>query len=861
MPRVSPIQDSFQAGELGARVRGRTTINAYKNGLGKARNWFPLVQGPMRMRQGSQYISPVDEDNWQDGLPGNLGLRVFTFQRGVDEDIIIEVGSSPAGQLIAKDAVTGGGLTGGVTENLIPDPNFSTIPFLGLIPPFQSAVWDTDFEKHSFGTDPGRPRLTDCVTPSGAVLTTLIPGGIPRPTATILANTEFSPNGFQSAAIENAVAFPVILPAGSELLLNEFSYTFYLAETSGNNFEDGDFGTFPLDDPQIRFSVGTTKGASDVFTALSQIANLGTDGYITITHTFTPGGGNNTLYFSISLEWTGTNPTVPDVTSGTGCVDDDPINIGFCDLEWIAPLTGGSGTPVEFASPYTQTQLECLQVAMDPGEQEMWFTHPEVETHRLKLAVGEWTFEPISTITTPTPFVGPTPNNWGAGNHPAACAFHEGRLWLGGSPSDPATLWASRSGDYADFGNAGAAQADDPLLFPLSSSGNIMTLTSRKELVINTDISEVVGTSEAGIITFEDFSFPKQTDWGSNCVQPIVVGRDMVFTSNSRNRVRTFSDEGGTNYGWDGNELSLLAQEIFHQKIRRMEYLDEPAYQACFLLNDGTMGMATYFYPENVVGWWRYDTAYNGDRASGDTTLPGLLNQTINLTQQLNQIMDITKVNTSGGAKLWMVINRVGYPGTLLPGHELLAFEDPILPPTTLDSWSIRPINPTTRTIEDIDHLTDQSINCIIERPAINTGGAPSYTVHPNITAVAGVSSPLEDWAAESNNNAIVGLFYDNEFQLLPREGVSNRGTSQVSKRRWNKIYARLNNSAVPLINGEPPKDRTPATPMGQGEPRITGDVEYSELGSDQGEITISQDKPILSEVLALFGKLTSTEV
>jgi hypothetical protein len=49
---------------------------------------------------------------------------------------------------------------------------------------------------------------------------------------------------------------------------------------------------------------------------------------------------------------------------------------------------------------------------------------------------------------------------------------------------------------------------------------------------------------------------------------------------------------------------------------------------------------------------------------------------------------------------------------------------------------------------------------------------------------------------------------------------------------------------------------------MGTGEPIVTTDVEYSELGSnDQGQLNVIQDKPLQTEILALFGKVTSTEV
>ena len=871
--RTSPIQESFQSGEIDPRIRGRTTIDAYKTGLKRAYNWRPLVQGPIVLREGSQFIEAVDPDNWVSGNVGVNGIRCFTFSRGLDNDAIIEVGETD----IVLRNMDGSVIVGGVSGNLLPNPQYVGWDATGGNPPpctvvsgVPNSIYDCATDADIAGTaDPGRYNAQ-------------LPGGVangprdPCPTVSITGafnfglpednyislSTQTGPqlpdlpyaagvnDGWNSSAWENSAANPIIVPAGSDLLLNELTLDY---DPRISATQVATLGGLPLTDIRIRVNVGTTKGASDVFSTTVAIGFTQTRQQTTIS--FIPGAGNNSLYLSIFLEWAG-GAIVPDLVF-------DPIlptlyacSLYLYPLEWLVPLAGGSGGDVVFPAVWTAEQMECLQFCMDPGEQVGFFTHPEVETQRIRLAVGEWTLEALSAILLPTPFVPPSPNNWAPGNFPAACTFHEGRLWLGGSPVNPATLWASRSGDYADFGNAAPASADDPLLFPLSSSGNIQTLTSRKELVVNTDISEVIGTSVQGVISFDDFSFPKQTDWGANCIQPMVIGRDMVYTSNSRQRVRTFADEGGTNYGWDGNELSLLARDIFGSPVRRMIYLDEPAYQACFLLLDGTMAMATYFYPENVIGWWRFITAFNGNRLYGDETQPGGLAQQDNVQQQTNQIMDICKVNTSQGAKLWMIINRIGFPGTQKPGHELLGFEDGVV--ARMDSFSLRSISGLDGMCIDVDELSDQSVNVVVERLDPNTG-IPSYTVHPNVTVLAGVTTVFEQWAWGSN--AYIGLFFDNDFQMLSREGGSPRGTAQVTKRRWNKVYARLNKSAKPLIEGVYPKDRTPSTPMGLGEPLITGDVQIVDLGSGEGDLRFVQDRPLQTEITAVFGKLTATEV
>ena len=835
MARVSPIQESFAAGEIDERLRGHVSLDAYAKGLKRARNWYPLVQGPMRMREGSMFKSEVDVGNWVSQSVSNEGLRVFTFQRGLDEDAIIEVGEN---QIIIRNSITGDQLVGGVTGNLLPDPTFN----LG----FPSGTWLADTSFSSFNTLPAL---------QGPGFATTGPGDGPGVRAQINGqghDPATEPNGWRSTGVSLSPFTPIIIPSGSELLLNELSINVLVFVTDDQLAVLG--GTFPLPDPVVKIRVGTISGAADVLDVNVPIPDRTV--IFNTLQTFIPGAGNNTLFLSIGLFWTGAIDPVPDLTFD---VNNDIQRMGmnvYNDWTWFAPLAGGSGSDVEFTTPWTVDQFLCLQFCMDPGEQEGFFTHPEVETQRLRFAIGEWTFEGLTTITLPTPYKAPDPDNWAPGNFPAACTFHEGRLWLGGSPNDPATLWASRSGDYVDFTNTAPASKDDPLLFPLSNSGNVQTLTSRKDLVILTDISEVIGTSIQGVIAFDDFSFPKQTDWGSNCIQPVVVGRSMVFTSNSRTRIRTFADEGGTNYGWDGNELSLLAQSIFKTPVRRLVYLDEPAYQACFLLSDGTMGMATYFYPEDVIGWWRYTTSFNGDRTSGDTTKPGLGNQTNNVAQQTNRIMDITKINTSSGAKLWMLINRVGMPNAARPFHELLGFESGIRP--ALDQFIVSSVNPTTLTALGTLFMDSYSLNAVVEVVDPFTSEI-SYVVHPNVTAILNETSVFEPWAA--GQTVFLGLFYDNDWQLLSREGVSQRGTSQVSKRRWNKVFARLNDSPVPIIEGIAARDRTPSTPMGTGEPFITGDTDMVDLGSGEADIKITQDKPLITEVSAIFGKVISEEV
>lgn len=818
MARVSPIQESFAYGEIDPRVRGRVSTDAYRGGLKRSRNWYPLVQGPIRTREGSRFLTPVDNLNWTTGDTSTSGLRLITFQRSLDNDALFEIGIN---ELIGRDGLDGAGLVQGQSTNLILDSRYCTAI------PGTYFTFNPDKYPQGLGTPAVfRGRAGACTDFAYAYWTAFADG---------VADTMAGP------ALESNTGFgAIIIPAGSELLTNTWTipYVWNMSPADIAIIEAGGFTEL-----SVRTRVGTAPGLGDVLDDTDIFGAPNTD--IVLTKNFVPGATNNTLYLSVGFEWTG--------PANLPVFDDGRVTFFLKIMTYTATLTGAAGGGVTFATPWSAAQMEELQWCQDPGEAFGVFTHPNVEPYVLKYVAPDYIFQVISAEAG---FVAPTGSVWAAGDYPRACEFHEGRLWLGGSPSFPNALWASRSGVYVDFDAAGPTTKADPLLFALSNSGEVQTLTSRKELVVNTDVSEIIGTSVAGVIAFDDFAFPKQTDWGSNHIQTMKVGRDMVFTSNSRRRSRTFSDEGGTNFGWDGNELTLLANDIFKAGVRRMVYLDEPGYQAIFLLDDGTIGAATFFYPENAIGWWRMTTAYNG--ATPDE--PGLGNQDPNNDQPTNNIMDITRVNTSAGAQLAMLINRIGYVGTQKVGIEMMAFDTEAR--HAMDGWVARQpyevFADGILRVDDVSHLTDQSLAVVVEQEDPATGDL-YWAVHPKVTVIANNSSPLEEWVR--GGVVYIGYQYDNDIQLLSLEGVSNRGSSQSSKRRWNKVFARLNRSPVPLIEGIPAKDRTPATPMGLGEPMITGDTEIVDLGSGEGDLVITQDKPLITEITGIFGKVQSQEI
>jgi hypothetical protein len=80
-------------------------------------------------------------------------------------------------------------------------------------------------------------------------------------------------------------------------------------------------------------------------------------------------------------------------------------------------------------------------------------------------------------------------------------------------------------------------------------------------------------------------------------------------------------------------------------------------------------------------------------------------------------------------------------------------------------------------------------------------------------------------------------------------------------KKRRPKILVRLNNSALPLVNGWRPAERDPATDLDDPTALVTGDFQVRDKGwKANGVVTIEQDLPFRTEVLAIFGHLQLNE-
>jgi hypothetical protein len=84
MSRASPIQTSFNAGELSRRMDGRIDFERYRAGCRSLLNVVPLLQGPACKRSGSRFVAAAKF--------GSKTTRLVPFEFNVTQAYIIEMG-------------------------------------------------------------------------------------------------------------------------------------------------------------------------------------------------------------------------------------------------------------------------------------------------------------------------------------------------------------------------------------------------------------------------------------------------------------------------------------------------------------------------------------------------------------------------------------------------------------------------------------------------------------------------------------------------------------------------------------------------------------------------------------------------
>jgi len=196
------------------------------------------------------------------------------------------------------------------------------------------------------------------------------------------------------------------------------------------------------------------------------------------------------------------------------------------------------------------------------------------------------------------------------GNYPGTVAFHQQRMWLGGTKNEPTTVYASRTGDFESFRKSRPLQDDDPLEYQMATGSidDVMWLKSFGNLFVGTSGGEFTASSSGAALTPEDVQINLQSSWGSRGVMPLLVGNAILHVRRNGSRVIELA------YNWEndsyaGNDLTLLAPHMVEDSpIRQWCFTQSPEPRIWAVREDGVLICCTYIREQNVYAWSRHIT-------------------------------------------------------------------------------------------------------------------------------------------------------------------------------------------------------------------------------------------------------------
>jgi hypothetical protein len=439
----------------------------------------------------------------------------------------------------------------------------------------------------------------------------------------------------------------------------------------------------------------------------------------------------------------------------------------------------------------------------------------------------------------------------GGRGFPRVCCFHQQRLILAGTPSATTALWGSGLNNYKNF--KGGAESDDPFAFTLDTSDTpaIKWMTSQIQLMIGTSAGDWRVFAEVTLGP-GDILAQKQNNARSYNTLPVSVNVNVLYIEQGNTKIRgtTYSDELNS---FSSTDLTIMAENLFHEGIKRLALLQNPETLIVALRNDGKLCALTY--GDNIGAWTELQTdGFIHDIAAYYSTVTN----EDELWVQIDYDYDPMGPDPEPTWKL----ERMPYPsrtytpysippGIFVTPTESLTQQGVIC----MDSWVRGTLVVGTNIISGLDHLEGKEVGC-----TVNDAWAGLYTVTGGIIQLADIQlSATETYAGEY----AVGLMYEGNLKTYESAGGYQRGTGLGTTRRWNKLYCRTLDSALPIINGTLPPDRDPQALMGIADVIQVGllDSDVRTLGWDQGAITIVQDRPYPTHILGFFGEFNANNI
>ena len=413
--------------------------------------------------------------------------------------------------------------------------------------------------------------------------------------------------------------------------------------------------------------------------------------------------------------------------------------------------------------------------------------------------------------------------SWSQKNGFPTCAgFFEDRLVFAGSKAEPQTFWASKTGDYYNFGTSIPALDNDAITATLNGGqmNGIKAIIAFGEMILLTAGGEYKVTGNGKPITGENVLSQAQEYRGISDVLPVTVGSRIVYLQQQGNLIRDLA------YSYDvdkytGDDLNLLASHLFERhKITSMTYQQTPNSIVWCTREDGVLLGLTYLKEQDVYAWHQHSTAHG-------------------------KFINVCAISGPQEDELYCVVEREGnyYVERMVAREASTEPEDQYF----VDSGITVSGNTKTNEVTGLDHLEGLEVAILADGNV-----QPLQTVTDGKITLKRAYSKIH-----------VGLPIHAEMQTLPLEFNAEDGTFMSRKKRVSALMAMFKDSRGGLYGiGDGPKNEFKWRSTEKwGEPiaLFTGKKKMPVPQANWNEtvmVTISQEDPLPLTILSLVPQI-----
>ena len=759
------------------------------------RNWVVTPQGGITLRHGSKYI----------GIPkANQAFRLFPFRRGGDEsDILFEM-TGGAVRLWVDDALINQPGTSNPVEleNPYTEEEIATVQFANQEetavsahqqhPPYYYIARGNNFERIVFPRDEIPSRRFNDV----------------KSTINLPSTSTYRIEFIGSWQNGNQFTFAYDNRENSRFSSPVYG-GYYGGRLARSEFED--FESLPKvyffrsQESEMVTELQKCIDENPILRGRATATNIAGNNVFQIEITNNAVAGRNMEFFprvsGLSVDVTGTGVT--EATLGA-------------EPAWSYPFR-----VLHNGNYYRAIQAHLSSATNEPGTGASWQDFWENEgplsggtpAEQRILAEFDYMFPSGSSWATATMY-----GVWDRG-FPRSLTFHQQRLYYANTQDLPSTVWGSRIGDYLEF-SPGPNDAD-PVEFTLASQGTpaIQWMTSLNGLFMGTTAGDWRISADV-TITPSSINAQKQNNSRSALQQPITINNQVFYTMLGGQKVKA------SQYVRDAltalsEDVTIAVEHLFRPRVIDLALMQIPDTMVTAVRSDGEILGLSYNPETDVAAWYEWATT-QGQFLDVASVFD-------NRAQQEAFYVAVVRDGT-------YMIERIPYPPDELvarPNLQGLVYFDSYQEGTVVNSTQITGIDQRFR-----EKTVGLTVNDAWE-------GEFRVTSAGTITLTRVVNGY---WS--------LGFRYKGECVTFERVGGNPQGEAFGTARRWNKLYVRLVNSALPLINGQRAPDRTPSSPMNLPEPLRTQDIRLHNLGFNDGTVVIEQDLPFPTHIVGLYGQI-----